>query len=317
MSESVKLSIGLFCHNHEAFVRQALEGILSQDAGIVTEVLVMDDASSDATLEIVRSFAQSRPEIIIHRSEVQQGPVKQARWFTSEARGEYMCWLDADDYWNEPSKIRRQLAFLDSQPEYAGCFHDAQIVSEIPDKETDEEYKMRCHSQWRTYSQINHYKEDYFAWDAVMRRIIPTASLVFRRPDFTDFFSRFNPPQLSLAWAVHLWLLMNSRFRYFNEIWSVYLDRPQGFSKHYPLKTFKVNNIAILERFLEEPYYQGIKRDVFRGLVQEYYHLLSLPVLQIENGEELNQYLKRYKHYSNELRKADLKWFSAVHRKKG
>ena len=211
-------------------------------------------------------------------------------------------------HWNAPEKLKRQLEFLDRHPDYAGCFHDALIVSEAPAAFENQEVEMRFHP-WKTYSQFNCYQADYFPWDALMRKIIPTASLVFRKADFNEFFEKFAGFNLSISWAVHLWLLKNSKFRYFNETWSTYYDRPEGFSKKFPLIDFKINNIKMLETLLEDDFYGHLRKDLYKALAKEYFHLLSLPDLKEVEKDKRRTCLRGYKHYAKLAYKSEYEYF--------
>jgi len=304
------LSVGVFSHNHQAWLPKVFEGILSQNTDFAFEVIVLDDASTDASAEIISEQARLHPEQIrMVLNCKNQGPVLQAQQFISMAQGKYLCWLDADDCWTYPEKLQRQIDFLEKNPEYSGCFHDAAIISEMPAGAENGEYEMRFHQHWKTYSQFNTYQPDFFPWDALQRKIIPTASLVFRKTELTPFFQKFSCFQLSISWAVHLWLLKTGKFRYFNEVWSEYHDHPEGFSKKYSLIDFKINNIMMLEVFREDEYYCHFAKDVYKALTQEYFHLLSLPDIRTVNKAAFRKYLKAYEKYAKLATKTEITYF--------
>lgn len=130
-SERVKTSVALFAHNHERFIEEAIRGALMQRTRAPFEIVIGEDASTDRTREIVQQYAERYPGVIrvlahdrnlgMHRN-----------WLTTMAacRGEYIAWLDADDYWTSPTKLQRQTDFLDENRDYSMCFHDAELVYE-------------------------------------------------------------------------------------------------------------------------------------------------------------------------------------------
>ena len=87
-------------------------------------------------------------------------------------------------------------------------------------------------------------------WALIERNIIPTASLIFRNTDIVGFLKKYSASEFSLSWALHLEIIKGSKFKYFNETWSVYNDHPRGISKKYDIVDFKLNNIKILESLL-------------------------------------------------------------------
>lgn len=317
MQNQITLSIGVFSFNHQKWLTGVIQGILDQQCQYPFEIIILDDASTDGSQAIINDCVAKHPDVIRSVINVKnQGPVLQAKQFLNLALGKYLCWLDADDCWTYKHKLLHQIDFLEHHPDYSGCFHDASIVSEAPHNSSGDEYVMRFHDQWRSYSQFNVYKADFFPWDALMRKIIPTASLVFRKTEMGPFFEKFNGQKLSISWAAHLWILKSGKFRYFNEVWSEYRDHPEGFSKKHSLIDFKVNNIKILELYLEDEYYCHLKKDVYKALVQEYFHLLSLPDIGKTSAENFNNYVNAHKKYSKLAFKAEHEYFLKNYKEK-
>ena len=62
--ETVMVSICCITYNQEEYIRDALDGFLSQDTDFSYEVLIHDDASTDGTADIIREYARQYPEII-------------------------------------------------------------------------------------------------------------------------------------------------------------------------------------------------------------------------------------------------------------
>src|SRR5260370_41966977 len=101
------VSILIPCFNAERWVAQAIESALSQ-TWPEKEVIVVDDGSTDASLEIIESFgARERWETGPNRG----GNVARNR-LLELARGEWLHYLDADDYL-VPEKIASQMEFID------------------------------------------------------------------------------------------------------------------------------------------------------------------------------------------------------------
>ena len=102
------VSVIIPCFNAEKWLREAIDSVLGQSHPQV-EVIVIDDGSSDRSLEIIQSYGDR----LIWRSQQNQGAnVARNRGFAL-AQGAYIQYLDADDYLL-PQKIAQQVACLHS-----------------------------------------------------------------------------------------------------------------------------------------------------------------------------------------------------------
>jgi glycosyltransferase involved in cell wall biosynthesis len=127
--DTPKVSVLLQTYNHETFIAQAIEGVLLQQVSFPLEVIIADDASTDRTRETVQRYAHAHPgRIRLVLPEANLGPSRMFMQALAEARGEYIAYLDGDDYWTSPHKLDRQAAALDDHPDWAGCFHRAALV---------------------------------------------------------------------------------------------------------------------------------------------------------------------------------------------
>jgi glycosyltransferase involved in cell wall biosynthesis len=85
-------SIVIACYNHEKFIRDAVESALRQEPS--REIVVVDDASSDGSAEVVKSFGRS---IVFERLSVNRGAAAARNHGASVAKGKYLVFLDGDD----------------------------------------------------------------------------------------------------------------------------------------------------------------------------------------------------------------------------
>ncbi|MDB5575060.1 MAG: glycosyl transferase family 2 [Bradyrhizobium sp.] len=124
-----KLSVMLKAYNHEPFIAHAIESAIAQRTSFPIEIIIGDDCSTDRTLEIIRTYQARHPTLIrvlAHPSNL--GMTGNTMALYAECRGEYVAWLDGDDYWLSPDKLQRQVDFLDANPDHALCFHDSLVV---------------------------------------------------------------------------------------------------------------------------------------------------------------------------------------------
>lgn len=118
----VLLSICCITYNHENYISQAIEGFLAQKTSFNFEIIIHDDASTDATASIVKKYEQEHPNLIkaIYQTENQysKGIKPWPNFVFPIARGKYIALCEGDDYWTDPYKLQKQVDFLEANPEY-------------------------------------------------------------------------------------------------------------------------------------------------------------------------------------------------------
>lgn len=103
-----KVSVIIPCFNAEKWIREAIESCLTQTYSDV-EIIVIDDGSTDNSLKIIKTFGNK----IIWRSYPQKGGNYARNRGFELSQGEYIQYLDADDY-ILAEKIEKQVSFLEA-----------------------------------------------------------------------------------------------------------------------------------------------------------------------------------------------------------
>ena len=208
--ETVMVSICCITYNQEEYIRDALDGFLSQETDFSYEVLIHDDASTDGTADIIREYARQYPEII---KPILQTENQYAKGLTNvsgtynfpRAKGRYIAMCEGDDYWTDPHKLQRQTDYMEAHPDCSLVFHSACI--EVQGRALTER-RMRPYRRSRRVSpeEIIDKTSGY-----------PTASLIFRS-DMVKILPDFyvNAPLADIP----LQLMAAARG------WAYYMDRP-------------------------------------------------------------------------------------------
>jgi glycosyltransferase involved in cell wall biosynthesis len=110
-----RISVVMSVYDGGRFLRASIESILTQTYGDF-EFLIVDDASKDDSLEILRNFAEKDGRITIIRNEQNIGLTKSLNRALKRARGEYVARHDADDL-AEPARFEAQIGVLQGHPE--------------------------------------------------------------------------------------------------------------------------------------------------------------------------------------------------------
>lgn len=104
-------------YNAANYVLDAIESIRQQRYEPI-EILLIDDGSTDNTVELVRSHA---PEVVIIQ-QTNAGASAARNTGLLQAKGQYICFLDADDGWFE-GKLAAQVDYLQRHPEVGIVYH--------------------------------------------------------------------------------------------------------------------------------------------------------------------------------------------------
>lgn len=130
MGEEIAVSVICNAFNHEAFIRQCLDGIVAQKTNFNFEVLVHDDASTDGTADIIRIYEKKYPKIMkpIYQIENQysKGDIFQFQY--PRVQGKYVAFCEGDDYWTDPFKLQKQFDAMEAHPGVDICAHNAVVV---------------------------------------------------------------------------------------------------------------------------------------------------------------------------------------------
>lgn len=168
------MSIVSISYNQEEYIREALDGFAAQRTEFPVEVIIADDASTDATPRIIGEYAARYPQLfrpILRQTNI--GVHANFKDVLSAARGEYLALCEGDDYWTDPLKLSKQVKYLDRHPETTVCFHPVRVIYE--DGAKDSEFPPLS---WRRDLSV----------DALLaRNFIQTNSVVYRRqPSYDD-----------------------------------------------------------------------------------------------------------------------------------
>lgn len=169
-----KVSVLLSVHNHENYVGNAIESVLSQTYQD-WELIIIDDCSQDRSPDVARQYKDDR--IQFYRQEENKGAILTFNELLKKAGGEYIASLDSDDVWYD-NKLEEQVAYLEQHKEIAACFAWAEFIDEegalysITKKECDCDIQIFMHKN-RTQAQCLRYffdEDNYLCRSSVVMR---------------------------------------------------------------------------------------------------------------------------------------------------
>jgi glycosyltransferase involved in cell wall biosynthesis len=188
-----KVSVAMVAYNHEKYVGQAVESVLSQKAPFDFELVIGEDCSTDSTPSILQSYAAENPCVIkLLLGEKNLGMQWNYARTVEACTGEYLAVLDSDDYWTSDSKLAEQVAFMEQNPSHTISFHRTRIRYEAePSKVAF--LPLHC----KSVSDVR---------DILLGNFIPSCTVMYRRnliPAFPEWYGVVNP----YDWVLHTLVL--------------------------------------------------------------------------------------------------------------
>lgn len=207
-------------YNQEPYLIDTLEGFLSQETDFPFEIILHDDASNDATVEIIMRYAKLYPALIkpilqkVNQFSQGINPVLIA---VSHAQGKYIALCEGDDYWIDSQKLQFQIDAMQQNPACKISFHPSlqkYILRNQPDK---------------FIAQHSNFQKVFSASEVILGSagFCPTSSLIMSKNIFDtlpDWFYNL----LSGDYFLQIFGALNAGAIYINRVMSVYRIKSVG-----------------------------------------------------------------------------------------
>lgn len=125
------VSVICLAYNHEKYIRQALDTILSQKTDFAFEILVNDDCSTDNTKEILKEYDELNGSIrvLFQEKNLYSQGVSPISVLIKEAKGDILAFCECDDYFCDDNKLQIQVDSLKKVENCVACVHKSIKVS--------------------------------------------------------------------------------------------------------------------------------------------------------------------------------------------
>lgn len=241
--------VSLVCvsYNHAPFIEQTLDGFLIQETSFPFEIICFDDFSSDRTRDIIQDYATRYPRLvrtILPESNQRSLGLRAFPDFVAPAcRGKYIARCEGDDYWTDPFKIQKQVAFLEDNPDFVLVTHDLHSVDEKGGRVSAGHLP-------------DFYKRDFSAEELRRGWAGPVTQSILFRNVVREFPPEFHRSELGDVFLASM-LGQHGGAKYLADIQpSVYRLHPGGIFS--PLSERKKNEVQINTFFWISRYYQRL-----------------------------------------------------------
>ena len=130
------VSVCVCTYNHARFIRQALDSVFTQETSFPFEVIIGEDRSTDGTAEIVVEYERRFPQqtrLLMSTENLGQytgnGRLNLIRCLQA-CRGQYVAFLEGDDYWTATDKLQTLSELFEQDPEINTVFHNIGVECE-------------------------------------------------------------------------------------------------------------------------------------------------------------------------------------------
>ena len=190
-----KLSVCFIVYNHEPYLRQSLDAILSQKTDFDFDIVVGEDCSTDNSRAILNEYKERYPDkfTLLYRDKNLGRPTLNVYQTSQECRGDYIAYLEGDDYWTDDNKLQKQVDFLESHTDYMACTHTCKVVGKNGEDVDDVEALSLY--EWDGDYTFEDYKQNFTRWPGqtatvVCRNIFKEGkydySILYKAHDFLD-----------------------------------------------------------------------------------------------------------------------------------
>lgn len=215
MVAAPKVTILCLAYNQEKFIKQALDGFLMQQTDFAFEVIINDDASTDNTAKIIKEYSRATPEVIKpifqKTNQFSSGSAEFINKMFRAAKGEYIAFCEGDDFWTDPTKLQRQVDFLESHPDHALCFHPVRVFFENGEEE-DSIYPEDNEASKFTVAEL------------LKRNFIQTNTVMYRRQNYKNLATNIMPRD----WYWHLYHAQFGKIGFINRTMAAYRRHKGG-----------------------------------------------------------------------------------------
>lgn len=212
------LSVCLITYNHEKYIAATLDSILQQETDFQVQVIIGEDGSTDNTRSICEEYCRNFPELfILLPPEKNMGMMKNFIRTYKACAGDYIAFIEGDDYWTDTKKLQKQVDFLKANEGYSLSFHNVNMLFT----------RNQANAEKPFHTSLE--KDSFETEDLMQQWFIPTCSVVCR------VYADFVLPD----WYVHcksgdipflLLMSLKGKIKYFPDMMGVYRVHDTGVS---------------------------------------------------------------------------------------
>ena len=217
MSEEPKFSIIMASYNYAKFIAQAIESVINQTYKN-WELIIVDDASDDNSLEIIRSYCQNDSRIKLYYHSKNKGLSKTLQLGINKASYDWIAFLESDDMFC-PDYLEKKAEIISKEPNVSFIFNDFNAIGNVAFGE-ESHHKIFQKKMKQRVGPTN-YKNDFY-----FENPIPSFSTVALKKELLKKCNYNSPIKPYLDWF--LWGQISNKTDFY------YIDKPLTLWRKHP-----------------------------------------------------------------------------------
>ena len=223
------ISVIIPTYNGEQYIKRAIESVIDQSYKN-TEILVIDDGSTDKTADLVKSYGD-----LVNYFYKDNGGVSSARNLgLKNAKGDYIAFLDTDDFWHK-DKLQLQFQCLQTYPDNYLCHTKVTVISRNDKPILTKEINFES-------CEVRNFN------DLFLHPYIATSSVMFKSTIFNLVESFDETLQTAEDIDLYLRATLNRKYCFVNLPLTFKYFNPLGLSES---TQSYIDNLKVLDTFLE------------------------------------------------------------------
>jgi glycosyltransferase involved in cell wall biosynthesis len=216
------VAIFMVTYNHENYIEEAVESIVSQFTTFKYTLFIAEDCSTDNTRNIcIELYQKHLAKIHLVLNSTNMGALANSQNLMNicfQSGAKYIALCEGDDYWIDPLKIQKQVDFLEANPEFSFCCSNIKAI---------DTFGKEISNAWPQKSK----SFDLSKRSLGMNIPVPTCSLIFRGSAFdkkSDLINEIKGVPMP-DFFLKSWLLSQGKGFFFQEKMAVYRQHAGGF----------------------------------------------------------------------------------------
>lgn len=166
-----QVSVLMLVYQHQDFLSQAIDSVLTQQCSFDFELIIINDASADASGDICQQYADQNPETVrFIDNDTNLGMHTSFAKLWNAANAPFVAFCEGDDYWIDDFKLQKQFDLLSQTPEINLVGAKAGIIEKNQQSEWKVTGEVKPHHSCQTYSFSDLISSYHFHFSTVMLR---------------------------------------------------------------------------------------------------------------------------------------------------
>lgn len=237
----MKISVITASYNYANYIGDTIQSVIDQTYTDF-ELIVVDDCSTDNSVEVIKSFNDERIKLIINDQNL--GLKESLKRGLKEATGEWIAFLESDDIL-VPDNLEKKFEIIQRYPETALVFNDVETFGE-------EHKRIYLLNKSAKYLQKKEYPRNMFYDLGEMNRILTFSTVLVKKDRLAE--SDFDTPiDRFLDWWLFIHLARNNKFYYIPEKLTKWrIHRESYINKKKKKYTLPISIYAIIDIIIKE-----------------------------------------------------------------